>query len=68
MKGVKKAYYRPKAPLAKRAVQVPHSLLPKMKGILNCDFTVIDRIREDTSGERNLTDISGERNLTDISG
>ncbi|WZY95563.1 hypothetical protein YC2023_067892 [Brassica napus] len=39
-----------------------------MRGVLNYDLTVTDRIGEDTSGERNLTDISGERNLTDISG
>ncbi|KAF2575579.1 hypothetical protein F2Q70_00004925 [Brassica cretica] len=64
MKGVKKAYYRPKAPVAKRAVRVPHSSLPEMRGILNCDLTVTDRIGDDTSGKRNLSDISGERHLS----
>uniref|UniRef100_M4E6K5 Uncharacterized protein n=1 Tax=Brassica campestris TaxID=3711 RepID=M4E6K5_BRACM len=64
MKGVKKAYYRPKAPVAKRAVRIPHSSLPEMRGVFNCDLTVTDRIGEDTSGERNLTDISGERHMS----
>ncbi|KAF3532467.1 hypothetical protein DY000_02036337 [Brassica cretica] len=48
MKGVKKAYYRPKDPVAKRTVRVPHSSLPEMRGVLNCDLTVTDPIGDDT--------------------
>lgn len=45
--------------MAKRAVQVPHSSFGEMRGVLNCDLTVTDRIGEDNSGNE-----SGERNLS----
>lgn len=44
--------------MAKRAVQVPHSSLGEMRGVLN-ELTVTDRIGEDDSGNE-----SGERNLS----
>lgn len=49
-------YQRPKAPVAKSAVQVPHSSLAEMRGVFSCDLTVTDRIGEDNEpGERNLS-------------
>ncbi|CAA7059519.1 unnamed protein product [Microthlaspi erraticum] len=51
-------YQRPKAPVAKSAVQVPHSSLAEMRGVYSCDLTVTDRIGEDESGNE-----PGERNL-----